>query len=208
MGSEMRAARSKLRQTNRVVECVPSSNDSSVGLRSREGKGRVAFEKGCGSYLQILQNDAIDAFFKFRSFFLKFRTGNEFRSRSSFPPPCGTSFALGRTTARIDGDGTRQVIIVSNPAKDESNMANRRNTMLWMKDLIEHMAHCHDQLQWAGDGPTQAFLADSLLGDLSQCRQLCEQLRQAHKGRETVASFDAGDASVAQVGFRDSLVLS
>lgn len=89
-------------------------------------------------------------------------------------------------------------------------MANRRNTMLWMKDLIEHMAHCHDQLQWAGDGPTQAFLADSLLGDLSQCRQLCEQLRQSQsqKSRETAGSFGPGGAAVAEVGFRDSLIFS
>jgi hypothetical protein len=46
-----------------------------------------------------------------------------------------------------------------------------------MKDLIEHMSRCHDQLQWTSDGATQAFLADTLLGDLSQCQRLCEQLR-------------------------------
>jgi hypothetical protein len=111
---------------------------------------------------------------------------------------------------RIDGDGSRQVIIDSNLGKGESDMANRRTTMLWMKDLIEHMAHCHDQLQWAGDGPTQAFLADSLLGDLSQCRQLCEQLRQSQpqKGRENVAAFGPGGSPAAEVTFRDSMICS
>jgi hypothetical protein len=58
-----------------------------------------------------------------------------------------------------------------------SPMRNRRTTLLWMKDLIEHMSRCHDQLEWASDGETQTFLANALLGDLSECRKLCEQLR-------------------------------
>ena len=40
---------------------------------------------------------------------------------------------------------------------------NRRNTLLWMKDLLDHMSRCHDQLQWASDGETESFLADALL---------------------------------------------
>jgi hypothetical protein len=54
---------------------------------------------------------------------------------------------------------------------------NRRYTLLWMKDLIEHMSRCHDQLEWTSDGATQAFLADALLGDLNECQRLCEELR-------------------------------
>ena len=56
-------------------------------------------------------------------------------------------------------------------------MRNRRHTLLWMKDLIDHMSRCHDQLQWAGDGATLFFLAESMLGDLVECQRLCEQLR-------------------------------
>ncbi len=56
-------------------------------------------------------------------------------------------------------------------------MRNRRHTLLWMKDLIEHMSRCHDQLEWTKDGTTQVFLAESLLGDLNECQKLCEQLR-------------------------------
>jgi hypothetical protein len=55
-------------------------------------------------------------------------------------------------------------------------MRNRQTTLLWMKDLIEHMTRCHDQLQWAGDGATEAFLTDALLDDLRECRLLCEDL--------------------------------
>ena len=53
---------------------------------------------------------------------------------------------------------------------------NRRNTLLWMKDLLDHMSRCHDQLQWASDGDTETFLADALIGDLNECQKLCEQL--------------------------------
>lgn len=57
-------------------------------------------------------------------------------------------------------------------------MKDRRHTLLWMKDLLEHMSRCHDQLQWAGDDdPTRDYLADSLLGDLVECQRLCEELR-------------------------------
>jgi hypothetical protein len=46
-----------------------------------------------------------------------------------------------------------------------------------MKDLIDHMTVCHEQLQWAGDSSTQSFLTESLLVDLGECRQLCQDLK-------------------------------
>ena len=63
-------------------------------------------------------------------------------------------------------------------------MRNRQRTLLWMKDLIEHMAQCHDQLQWEPDGPTEAFLTEALMVDLTECRRLCEHLRS--KSRSAV----------------------
>jgi hypothetical protein len=72
--------------------------------------------------------------------------------------------------------------------KEHLKMRNRRHTLLWMKDLIEHMSRCHDQLEMTNDGDTQSFLADSLIGDLHECQKLCEQLRsgQSRHGRSTV----------------------
>ena len=55
-------------------------------------------------------------------------------------------------------------------------MRNRRHTLLWMKDLLDHMNQCHEQLQWA-DSRTQPFLTESLLTDLVECQRLCEELR-------------------------------
>jgi hypothetical protein len=60
-------------------------------------------------------------------------------------------------------------------------MSDRRTTLLWMKDLIDHMNRCHDQLQWAGEGPSASYLTESLLVDLTECRRLCEQLQVSPK---------------------------
>ena len=65
-------------------------------------------------------------------------------------------------------------------------MRNRQSTLLWMKDLIEHMSRCHEQLQWAADGPTESFLTDSMMVDLTECRRLCEHL-QDRSGSRTLA---------------------
>ncbi len=39
--------------------------------------------------------------------------------------------------------------IESSRVKEHPMMRNRRHTLLWMKDLIEHLSRCHDQLEWA-----------------------------------------------------------
>jgi len=46
-----------------------------------------------------------------------------------------------------------------------------------MKDLIEHLSKCQDQLEWASDGQTETFLTETMLVDLHECQRLCEQLR-------------------------------
>jgi hypothetical protein len=61
-------------------------------------------------------------------------------------------------------------------------MRERQDTLLWMKDLIDHMSRCHEQLQWAADGRTESFLAETLIGDLAECRRLCEELRAGRGG--------------------------
>jgi hypothetical protein len=58
--------------------------------------------------------------------------------------------------------------------------------MLWMKDLIEHMNRCHEQLQWA-DSRTQPFLTESLLTDLVECQRLCEELRSSCRKERPLA---------------------
>jgi len=59
-----------------------------------------------------------------------------------------------------------------------------------MRDLLDHMSRCHDQLQWASDDASQLFLAEAMLGDLAECQRLCEQLRS-----EPEATAEAGRSS-------------
>ena len=62
-------------------------------------------------------------------------------------------------------------------------MRNRHSTLLWMKDLIDHMNRCHEQLEWAADSATEGFLAESMMADLSECRRLCEQLKDRPRSK-------------------------
>jgi len=52
-----------------------------------------------------------------------------------------------------------------------------------MKDLIDHMNRCHEQLQWASDESTESFLTESMMVDLSECRRLCENLKDQPRGK-------------------------
>jgi hypothetical protein len=57
-----------------------------------------------------------------------------------------------------------------------------------MKDLLEHMNQCHEQLQWAADGQTEAYLAETLMVDLSECQKLCEQLKPPGRKSPSMAT--------------------
>ncbi|MDX2035403.1 MAG: hypothetical protein SFX72_02030 [Isosphaeraceae bacterium] len=56
-------------------------------------------------------------------------------------------------------------------------MSQRHSTLLWIKDLLDHMSECHDRLLWASEGPAESFLTEALLVDLTECRRLCEALK-------------------------------
>ena len=53
-------------------------------------------------------------------------------------------------------------------------MPNRQRTLLWMKDPLDHLNRCHDQLQWAADGPTEKFLTEAMLYRLHDVPDLPE----------------------------------
>lgn len=68
----------------------------------------------------------------------------------------------------------------------------RHAKFLWMKDLLEHMARCHEQWETA-DPRTERFLVDSMRRDVEEFRRVCESLRadansQPCLARETVAT--------------------
>jgi hypothetical protein len=66
-------------------------------------------------------------------------------------------------------------------------MRDRQTTLLWMKDLIDHLARCHEQLEGAPDGSSVHFLAEAMLVDLTECRRLCEHL-QGRPRREALCT--------------------
>lgn len=52
---------------------------------------------------------------------------------------------------------------------------DRQARFLWMKDLLEHLAACHDQWQTA-DPAVERYLAEAVRRDLDEMRRLCDSL--------------------------------
>jgi hypothetical protein len=57
-------------------------------------------------------------------------------------------------------------------------MSQRDSNLLWLRDTLEHLTACQQQLQWAEDANTVHVLTDTMLRDLETCRRLCETLRR------------------------------
>jgi hypothetical protein len=59
-------------------------------------------------------------------------------------------------------------------------MSQRDSNLLWLKDIIEHLGECRQQLQWTQDVDTVHVVTETMLRDLECCRRICEALhRQA-----------------------------
>jgi hypothetical protein len=103
------------------------------------------------------------------------------------PPPFGIDFAIPLSTWPTDkGTAFRDMRFRLDGARNQYAMRNRQSTLLWMKDLIEHLSTCHDQLEWAADGRTETFLTETMLVDLVECQRLCEQLRSSKRTSRAV----------------------
>jgi hypothetical protein len=57
-------------------------------------------------------------------------------------------------------------------------MSQRETNLLWLKDTLEHLAGCREQLQWAGDAETVHVLTETMLRDLECCRRICEDIHR------------------------------
>jgi len=62
-------------------------------------------------------------------------------------------------------------------------MNQRTTDLVWLRDLLEHLASCRQRLEWSEDPETIDQLAESMLRDLERCRRLCEALRRRAGGR-------------------------
>ena len=57
-------------------------------------------------------------------------------------------------------------------------MSRRDANLLWLKDLLEHLSACQQQLLWAEDAETVRVLTTNMLRELDSCRRVCEDLRR------------------------------
>jgi hypothetical protein len=57
-------------------------------------------------------------------------------------------------------------------------MSQREANLLWLKDLLEHLSACRQQLEWAEDKQSVSVLAETMLRDLETCRRLCETIQR------------------------------
>jgi hypothetical protein len=57
-------------------------------------------------------------------------------------------------------------------------MSQRDTNLLWLKDLLEHLAATRQELQLVTDGEAIRVLTESMLRDLESCRRVCETLRR------------------------------
>jgi hypothetical protein len=66
-------------------------------------------------------------------------------------------------------------------------MSQRETNLLWLKDMLEQLTVCQQQLQWAEDPETLEVLTEAMIRDLDCCRRVCESLRRrAGPVRQTV----------------------
>ena len=54
-------------------------------------------------------------------------------------------------------------------------MSQRETNLLWLKDMLEHMMQCQQQLEWAEDEEAVQVLTETMLRDLESCRRLLSE---------------------------------
>jgi hypothetical protein len=57
-------------------------------------------------------------------------------------------------------------------------MSQRDANLLWLKDMLDHLAACRKQLEWAENPEAVQVITETMLRDLERCRRLCEVLQR------------------------------
>jgi len=57
-------------------------------------------------------------------------------------------------------------------------MSQRQSDLLHMRDLLEHLHLCHQQLADSEEPEAVHFLAETMLRNLDGCRRLCQNLHR------------------------------
>ena len=65
-------------------------------------------------------------------------------------------------------------------------MSLRDRNLLWLKDVLDHLRECHEELESTANPETVELLTETMLRDLDCCRRLCEALRRRTPTRVAV----------------------
>ena len=57
-------------------------------------------------------------------------------------------------------------------------MSQRESNLLYLRDMLEHLQVCQQQLEWADDPEAIGVLTETMLRELASCRRLCESLNR------------------------------
>ena len=57
-------------------------------------------------------------------------------------------------------------------------MSQRETNLVYLKDMLDHLAESREQLEWVQDSLAQRMITENMLRDLDCCRRLCETLRR------------------------------
>jgi hypothetical protein len=57
-------------------------------------------------------------------------------------------------------------------------MSQRQADLLRMRDMLEHLHLCHQQLQDSEEPDTVHYLTENMLRNLDGCRRLCQNLHR------------------------------
>jgi hypothetical protein len=57
-------------------------------------------------------------------------------------------------------------------------MSQREATLLWLRDILEHLSANQQRLEWTTDREAVRVLTETMLRDLERCQRLCEVLHQ------------------------------
>lgn len=57
-------------------------------------------------------------------------------------------------------------------------MSRRESELLWLKDMLEQLTACQQQLHWTQDADTVGVLTQTMIRDLDRCRRLCLDLHR------------------------------
>lgn len=75
-----------------------------------------------------------------------------------------------------------QYLLINDPTTPsnvamEGTTLTRQEKFCWMKDILEHLGNCYEQLQMS-DPDSDRYLAESINRDLEEFRRLCNSLRR------------------------------